>query len=101
MPALSQSTEVRSRPCGTARLTVQAERDFPGLLNRKLLGPRTHKRGGPRIACVALEWIALEEGPSATDTDRLLGDRDHCTLHGDVRCPGALDRLQWRIDLGL
>src|SRR5207244_3359198 len=73
VPALSQSTEVRSRPCGTAPLPVQAERDFPGLLKRKLLGPRTHKRGGPPIACVALERIALEEGPSATDTDRLLG----------------------------
>ena len=51
--------------------------------------------------CIALERIALKEGPSATDTDRLLGNRDHCALHGDVRRPGALDRLQRSIDLGL
>ena len=51
--------------------------------------------------CVALERIAFEEGASATDTDRFLGDRDHCALHGDVRRPGALDRLQRSIDLGL
>lgn len=38
-------------------------------------------------ARVALERIALEEGPSATNTDSLLGNRDHCALHGDVRRP--------------
>src|SRR5204863_2677340 len=54
-----------------------------------------------RVACVALEWIALEEAPSAADTDRLLGDRDDRALHGDVRRPGALDRLERSIDLGL
>ena len=51
-------------------------------------------------ARVALERIALEEGPSATNTDSLLGNRDHCALHGDVRRPGALDRFQRGIDLG-
>src|SRR5882757_4209884 len=87
-------TGVRLRSWGTARLTVQAERDFPGLLSRELLSPRSHQRGGPRVACVTLERIALEKAPSATDADRLLGDRDDCALHGDMRCPGALDSLQ-------
>jgi hypothetical protein len=54
-----------------------------------------------RVACIALKRITPEEGPSATDTDRLLGDRDDRALHGDVRRPGALDRLQWRINPGL
>src|SRR5712671_3422494 len=90
-----------TRPCGTAPLPVQAERYFPGLLRGDLLRPRAHERSGPRVTCIALEGIALKEGPSATDTDRLLGNRDHCALHGDVRRPGALDRLQRSIDLGL
>src|ERR1700757_760972 len=96
-----QPAEVRSLPCGGASLPVQAKCRLPGLLRRELLGPRAHECGGPRVAGVALEWIAPEEGPSATDTDRLLSDRDDRALHGDVRRPGALDRLQWRIDLGL
>src|SRR6266446_2686319 len=100
-PSFSQPTEVRSRPCGGTPLPVQAKRGLPGLLHRDLLSPRAHERGGPRVACVALERIAPEEGPSATDTDRLLGDRDYRALHGDVRRPGALDRLQRSIDLGL
>ena len=79
---LSQPTEVRSRPCGSVPLPVQAKRGLSGLLHRDLLSPRAHERGGPRIACVALERIAPEEGPSATDTDRLLGDRDDRALHG-------------------
>jgi hypothetical protein len=100
-PSFSQPTEVRSRPCGIALLPVQAKRGLPGLLHRDLLSPRAHERSGPRVTCIALERIALKEGPSATDTDRLLGNRDHCALHGDVRRPGALDRLQRSIDLGL
>src|SRR5207237_3194065 len=101
VPPLSQPTEVRSCSCGTAPPPVQAKRGLPGLLHCDLLSPRTHERGSARIACVALERIALEEGPSATDTDRLLGDRDDCALHGDMRRPGALDRLQRSIDYGL
>src|SRR5712691_9918764 len=97
-PNLTLYSEVRSRPCGIAPLPVQAKRGLPGLLRRDLLSPRAHQRGGARVTCVTLERIALEEGTSATDTDRLLGDRDHRALHGDVRRPGALDRLQWRID---
>ena len=46
---LSQSTEVRSRPSGSAPLPVQANRGLPGLLHRDLLSPRAHERGGPRI----------------------------------------------------
>src|SRR5215472_9530232 len=90
-----------SCPCGTTPRHVQAQRGLPGLLHRDLLSPRAHECGGPRVACVALERIALEEGPSTTNTDRLLGDRDHRALHGDVRRPGALDCLQRSIDLGL
>jgi hypothetical protein len=100
-PSFSQPTEVQSRPSGSAPLPVQAKRGLPGLLHCDLLSPRAHERGGPRVACVALERIAPEEGPSATHTDRLLGDRDYRALHGDVRRPGALDRLQRSIDLGL
>jgi hypothetical protein len=74
---------------------------LPGLLRRDLLSPRAHQRGGPRVAGVALKRIAFKESPSATDTDRLLGDRDHGALHGDVPRPRALDRLQRGIDLGL
>src|SRR6516225_9450231 len=99
-PFFSQPTELRSRPGGTAPLPVQAKCCLPGLLHRDLLSPRAHECRGPRVACVALERIALEEGPSATDTDRLLSDHDHRALHGDVRRPSALDRLQRSIDLG-
>src|SRR5580692_2828872 len=99
-PSFSQPT-VGSRPCGGAPLPTQAECCLPGLLRRDLLGPRAHECRGPRVARVALERIAPEKGPSATDTDRLLGDRDDRALHGNVRRPGALDRLQRRIDLGL
>jgi hypothetical protein len=87
---------VRSRPCASAPLPVQAKCCLPGLLRRDLLGPRAHECRGPRVARVALERIAPEKGPSATDTDRLLGDRDDRALHGNVRRPGALDRLQRR-----
>src|ERR1700730_15615672 len=45
----------------------------PGVPHRDLLSPRAHEGCGPRVACVALDRIAPEEGPSATDTDRLLG----------------------------
>src|SRR3954462_10079636 len=99
--APAERTEGRSRPCGTAPLPVRAERGLPGLLRRDLLSPRAHQRGGPRVAGVGLPRIPFEESPSATDTDRLLGARDPGGLHGDVRRPAALDRLQRRIDLGL
>ena len=88
-PSFSQATEVRSRPCGSASLPVQAKCCLPGLLRRELLGPRAHQCCGPRVAGVALKRIAPEEGPSAADADRLLGDRDDHALHGDVRRPGA------------
>jgi hypothetical protein len=83
---------VRSRLCASAPLPVQAKCRLSGLLRRDLLGLRAHECRGPRIARVALKRIAPEKGPSATDTDRLLGDRDDRALHGDVRRPGALDR---------
>src|SRR6266852_4290795 len=89
------------RTCTRSSLPVKAKRGLPGLLRRDLLSPRAHQRGGARVACVALERIALEEGPSATDTDRLLGDRDVRALYRDVCRPGALDRLERSIDLGL
>src|SRR5215472_15567783 len=73
-----------SGPSGSVPRPVQAERRLPGLLRSNLLSPRAHERGGPRVACVALERITLEKGPSATDTDRLLGDRDYRALHRDV-----------------
>ena len=60
-PSFSQATEVRSRPCGSASLPVQAKCCLPGLLRRELLGPRAHQCCGPRVAGVALERIALEE----------------------------------------
>src|SRR5262249_13550618 len=72
----AQPLEARSRPCGTAP-PVQGKRGLPGLLHGDFLSPRAHERGGPRIARIALERIALEEGTAATDTDCLLGDRDH------------------------
>ena len=79
----SQPTGVRSLACGTAPARVQAKRDLIGLLHRDLLSPRAHERGGPRVACVALERIAPEKGPSATEADSLLGDRDDRAMHGD------------------
>jgi hypothetical protein len=82
-PSFSQPTELWSRPGGSAPLPVQTKRGLPGLLCRQLLGPRAHECRGPRVAGVALERIAPEEGASATDTDRLLGDRDCRALHGD------------------
>ena len=91
---LSPPANVRSRPCGTAQLAIQAERSLPSLLHRDFLSPWAHQRGRPGVAGVALERIALQEGPSATDADRLLGDRDHRALHGDVCCPGALGRIR-------
>src|SRR5262249_14260757 len=94
-------TEAQLRLRGSALLPVQAECCLPGLLCRELLGPRAHECCRPRVAGVALERVAPEEGAPATDPDRLLGDRDDRALHGDVRCPGALDRLRRRIDLGL
>src|SRR6516162_9552802 len=100
-PSFSQPTEVRSPPRGSAPLPVQAECRLPGLLRRDLLSPRAHKCRGPRVTGVALERIAPEESPSAADTDRLLGNHDDRALHGDVRRPGALHRLQRSIDLGL
>jgi hypothetical protein len=39
--------------------------------------------------------------PNTDPNSKTVGDRDHCALHGDVRRPGALDRLQRSIDLGL
>src|SRR5712691_13564350 len=42
--AFSHAMDVRSRPCGTARLPAQAERGLPGLLHRDLLSPRAHER---------------------------------------------------------
>src|SRR6266550_7248769 len=77
----SWRTEWGSGFVASSLRSARAKRGLPGLLHRDLLGPRAHQRGGPSVACVALEGIALEEGPSATDTDRLLGDCDHCALH--------------------
>ena len=93
-PSFSQPAQVFSRPCGSAPLPVQAKRDLPGLPRRDLLSPR-----GPRVACVPLKRIAPHEGPSAGDTDRLLGDCDDRALHSNLRRPGALDRLQRKSDL--
>jgi hypothetical protein len=55
----------------------------PRPARRELLGPWAHQCRGSGVACVALERIALQEGSSATDTDRLLGDRDDRALHGE------------------
>jgi len=82
-PSFQQPAEVRSYPGGSAPLPVQAKCCLPGLLRRNLLSPRAHEGRGPRVAGVALERIAPQEGSSATDTDRRLGDRDYCALHAD------------------
>jgi hypothetical protein len=77
---------VGSRPCASAPLPVQAKCCLPGLLRRELLGPRAHQcrvPRVPRVAGVALERIAPEEGTSVTAMDRLLGDRDDRALHDD------------------
>src|SRR5438874_1779121 len=81
--------------------SARAKRGLPGLLHRELLSPGAHQRGGARVACVTLERVALEKGPSATDADRLLGHRDDRALHADMRRPRALHRLRRRIDLRL
>ena len=101
MSRLAIAEAMQSGPSTTARLPIQAKCGLPGLLRRELLSSWAHQRSGPRVTCVALKRIALQEGLSATNTDRLLGDRDHGTRHGDMHCPGALICLQWRIDHGL
>jgi hypothetical protein len=82
-PSFSQLTEVRSRPCGGAPLPVQAKRCVPGPLVAISWVHGRISAAAPRVACVALERIAPERGPSATDADRLLGDRDDRALHAD------------------
>src|SRR5436189_1351276 len=97
----SWRTEWGSGFAASSLRSARAKRGLPGLLHREFLSPGAHQRGGARIACVTLERIALQERASATETDRLLGDRDDRALHGDMRRPGALHRFRRRADLRL
>src|SRR5256885_6403736 len=94
----SWRTEWGSGFVASSLRSARAKRGPPGLLHREFLSPGAHQRGGAGVACVTLERVALEKGPSATDADCLLRDRDDRALHGDMRRAGALHRLRRRID---
>jgi len=64
---------IRSTATDLPRSMPEAELGLPGLLDRHFLRPRTHQRGGARVAGVAFERIALEERPSAADAGSPLG----------------------------
>ena len=83
---LSPPANVRSRPCGTAQLAIQAERSLPSLLHRDFLSPWAHQRG-PR----ASRAYARADSASGRPVRRRRGsppgwDRDDRALLSSGQC---------------